>query len=45
MATTPLRAVRIPDELWTALQEKAAEKDTDASTVIRELIARWIKRN
>lgn len=41
---TPLRAIRIPDELWEALQDKAAEKDTDASTVIRELIAKWVKK-
>lgn len=39
---TPLRAIRINDELWTALQAAAAEYNTDASTVIRQLITDWL---
>lgn len=41
---TPLRAIRIPDELWVALQEQARQEGTDASTIIRELIAERVRR-
>lgn len=41
---TPLRAIRISDELWEALQEKAAAEDTDVSAVIRELVTEWLER-
>ena len=39
---TPLRAVRIPDELWEAARHKA---DTDAisvSEVLRSCLTAWI---
>lgn len=45
MATTPLRSIRIPDDLWGALQEKTDNLDGGASAVIRKLIADWLKKN
>lgn len=39
---TPHRAIRIPDEQWQALQAKAKEEGRDASTVIRELITKYL---
>ena len=35
---TPLRAIRIPDELWQAFQAQAKEEGRDASTIIREIM-------
>ncbi|MBB5748566.1 putative DNA-binding protein [Micrococcus sp. TA1] len=40
---TPLRNIRIPDELWQQLIAKAKEQDTDASTIIRQLITQWLE--
>lgn len=39
---TPHRTIRIPDELWKAAQQKAADEGTDVSAVIRELLAEWV---
>ncbi len=41
---TPLRNVRIPDELWRAAGEKAAAEDRNVSDVIRELLRNWVRR-
>ncbi len=41
---TPLRNIRIDDATWQAAKVKAEAKGTDVSTVIRDLLARWIKR-
>jgi len=41
---TPIRGVRVPDELWTAAQAKAKERGEDLSTVIRSALERYVKR-
>lgn len=41
MAETPVRKVRIPDELWWAAQNKAADEYTNVSAVIVRLLAEW----
>lgn len=40
---TPLRAIRINDELWEALKEKAESEGKDASAVIRQLVTEYLK--
>lgn len=39
---TPVRTVRIPDDLWTSLRDKAAEDGLDASGAIRLLIDQYV---
>jgi hypothetical protein len=41
---TTLRNVRIDDELWSAAKTKAAAEGSDVSTVLRELLGRWVTR-
>lgn len=41
---TPLRNIRIDDELWEAAKAKAATEGRDVSAVTRELLARWVRR-
>ena len=41
---TPLRSIRVPDELWRAAQEKAAREGTTVSDAVRGFLARWVKR-
>jgi len=41
---TPLRAIRIDDELWFAALEAAEAEGRSLSDVVRELLARWVKR-
>jgi len=38
------RAVRLPDELWNAAKEKAAERGESVSDVIRRSLERYVKR-
>lgn len=40
---TPLRAVRISDELWQAAQAKAAEKGETVTDVLRRSLERYVK--
>lgn len=40
----PLRSVKIPDEIWEPAQEKAEAEGKTLSAVIREELARYIKR-
>jgi Arc/MetJ-type ribon-helix-helix transcriptional regulator len=42
MATTPLRQVRIPDDLYQAVRDKAHTVGKNVSEVIRDLLQRWI---
>lgn len=42
---TPLRAIRIPDDLWVAAQETAARKDEDVSKVVRRSLENYVRRN
>ena len=41
---TPIRGVRIPDELWRAVQDRAAADDVTVSEVVRTLLAEWVAR-
>ncbi|WP_167542653.1 hypothetical protein [Mycobacterium europaeum] len=41
---TPLRAIRVDDELWHAALAKAEAEGRALSEVIRELLERWVKR-
>lgn len=38
---TPLRPIRIPDELWAKAQAKAHNEGTNVSEVIRRLLGEW----
>lgn len=40
---TKIRGIRIPDDLWEAVQEKAAEQGRTASDVVRDLLAAWVQ--
>ena len=39
---TPLRNVRVPDDLWDAAGVKARNENTDRSEVIRRLLEQWL---
>jgi hypothetical protein len=39
---TTNRNVRIDDELWSAVLDKAAAEGTTASAVVRDLLADWV---
>ena len=41
---TPSRNVRVSDELWTAAQAKAAERDETVADVIRRALERYVSR-
>jgi hypothetical protein len=41
---TPARSVRIPDELWQAVQVKASETGETATDVITRALRRYVKR-
>lgn len=41
---TPIRAIRVSDELWQAAQAVAAERGEDVSTVVRAALTRYVKR-
>lgn len=41
---TPLRAVRISQEVWAAAQAKAHERGETVSEVIRRALVRYAKR-
>lgn len=43
MATTPVRHVRIDEELWTAVQEKAARRRETAADVIRRALLAYVE--
>jgi hypothetical protein len=38
MNPTPIRTVRVPDDLWQAAQAKAKKENKELSTVIRRLL-------
>lgn len=42
MPATPLRNVRVPDDLWAAAQRRAAEDDTTVSAVIVEHLEQYV---
>jgi len=41
---TPLRNFRLDDETWRRLKERAEEEGSDASTLIRTLITRYLSK-
>lgn len=41
---TPVRAIRVPDELWRQAQEVAAVRGEDVSSVVRAALTRYVKR-
>lgn len=43
-AGNPARAVRVEDDLWQAVQAKAAERDETVSDVIRRALERYVRR-
>jgi predicted transcriptional regulator len=45
MSPTPLRAIRVPDDLWTAAAEIAEERDENLSEIVRAALTRYVKRH
>jgi predicted transcriptional regulator len=43
MPDTP-RAIRIPDDLWRAALDKAAERGDTVSDIVRRALERYVKR-
>lgn len=41
---TPLRAIRVPDELWQAAQAEAAANGESVSDVVRHALELYVKR-
>ncbi|ANP74540.1 hypothetical protein [Cryobacterium arcticum] len=41
---TPLRAIRISDEVWVAAQERALEDGRTVSDVVREALVKYGKK-
>lgn len=41
---TPLRSVRVPDDLWHAAQSAAAENGEALSDVIRAALDQYVRR-
>ena len=41
---TPLRNFRLDNETWQRLKDRAHNEGTDASTIIRELITRYLSK-
>lgn len=39
------RFIRIPDHLWDAATETARRRNTDVSTVVRDLLTEYVDRN
>jgi len=44
MAETPLRAVRIPDEVWNAARNKSEREGTTVTAVILAALEKYVKR-
>ena len=45
MNPTPIRTVRVPDDVWQAAQERAAEKGETVSAVIVRALKRYGKKS
>ena len=41
---TPLRNVRVPDDLWVAAMSKALERGESLSEVIRRALEKYVQR-
>jgi hypothetical protein len=44
MANTPLRAIRVQDEVWAAAKEKAERDGTTVTAVVLAALQRYVKR-
>lgn len=44
MPREPLRAIRVPDELWQAALTKAQDRNESLSEVIRVALRRYVAR-
>lgn len=44
MAPIPIRTVRVPDDVWKAAQERAAERGESVSAVIVRALKRYGKK-
>lgn len=42
---TPLRAVRVPDELWEAAKRVAADRDETVTDVIIRALERYVREH
>ena len=42
---TPIRGVRVPDQLWEDAKAVAAARGEDVSTEVRAGLERYVKRN
>jgi len=40
---TPTRTIRVPDDLWKAVQKKAAEQKVTVTSVIIESLEAYVK--
>ena len=45
MSRTPIRSVRVPEELWQAAQAVAARQDRTLTDVINDALRRYVKRS
>ena len=45
MNPTPIRTVRVPDDVWQAAQDRAAEKGETVSAVIVRALKRYGKKS
>jgi len=41
---TPLRAIRVPDEVWQAARQKAEREGTTVTAVVLAALQRYVKR-
>ena len=42
---TPIRGVRVPDDLWTKAQRVAADRGESVSDEVRRALERYVKRH
>lgn len=43
-ADNPARSVRVPDDLWRAAKERAADRDETVTDVLVRALERYVKR-
>lgn len=44
MATNPIRAVRVPDDLWRAARQRAESESTTVTAVIVAALRRYVAK-